>query len=229
MGCKPYHEALMAAALGAPRAAEFEAHLRACADCRAELERQQQLAAAMDLALVSSLAVEPSPEFAARVRQRLAEEPAPRAAWFPGWLPAAAGALGVALLVWWLIPPRTAPPAPEAPVVAKVEPGPPAPVEGRAPSPAPKAARPSRPAPLRAAGSPGPPEILLPLEQRQGVEWLYRALQRRPERTHDLLAQVQERAREQAETVQVAGLAIPRLEILPLGPAENRVGSELLR
>ena len=54
--------------------------------------------AALDREIARALAVDPSPEFAARVRQRIAGEPAP-ASWLGVWIFAAAGALVAAAMV----------------------------------------------------------------------------------------------------------------------------------
>jgi hypothetical protein len=83
--------------------AELRAHVAGCAGCREEFEAQRRLLAAIDHGLAERLREEPSPEFAVRVRQRLAGEPVVARSWFHGWLPAAAGALAVlALVAVWL-------------------------------------------------------------------------------------------------------------------------------
>ena len=53
---------------------------------------------AIDREIAQALAVEPSPEFVARVRMRIASEPPPRRAW-PTWMPLMAGATAIAAAV----------------------------------------------------------------------------------------------------------------------------------
>jgi len=101
MDCRRFSEKLAEAALepGDVRDAGLAAHLTTCAVCRLDLEAQRRLAQAMDIGLTASVSVSPSPAFAAGVRARLAEEPAPRASWFSGWVPVTAGALAVVVLM----------------------------------------------------------------------------------------------------------------------------------
>jgi len=65
-----------AGALDAAREAELRAHVERCSDCRAALERERTLFEAIDGGIRAHLAAAPSPEFAARLRMRLAEEAA---------------------------------------------------------------------------------------------------------------------------------------------------------
>lgn len=101
MDCRRFSEKLVDAALepGDVRDAGLAAHLEACADCQREFAAQRRLAQAIDRGLAAAVSAEPSPAFAAGVRARLAEESAPRASWFSGWVPVAAGALAVLVLI----------------------------------------------------------------------------------------------------------------------------------
>jgi hypothetical protein len=55
----------------------------------------------IDRHIQEALAVDPSPEFLARVRQRIADEPSPRTAFgFPAWTAAAVGAVALAAAVF---------------------------------------------------------------------------------------------------------------------------------
>ncbi|HEY6290090.1 MAG TPA: zf-HC2 domain-containing protein [Terriglobia bacterium] len=77
MNCEPYRKWIKAAVLGgldASHRAQLEAHLTGCPCCRTSFEAEQRLLAAIDQGLAASLEERPSPEFAARVRMRLAEE-----------------------------------------------------------------------------------------------------------------------------------------------------------
>ena len=108
MACAKYKDWLSDAALGALDAArevELRAHIAGCAACRAALETEQALFAALDAGLESSVAAEPSPEFIARVRMRVAEQAVQRPSWMAGWLPLTASVVAVLiLLVVWFIP-----------------------------------------------------------------------------------------------------------------------------
>jgi len=104
MDCRRFSQKLADAALepGELRDAGLAAHLEICAACRQELEAQRRLAQAMALGLAAAVSAEPPPSFAAGVRARLASEPTPLTSWFAGWVPVAAGALAVlVLMVIW--------------------------------------------------------------------------------------------------------------------------------
>jgi len=122
----------------------------------------------LDRELASLLSVDPSPEFRARVRARIAGEPLPRP-WYLQWRAAAAGAAAAAFVAGVAIvgvaPIRTPPPA--VPFVANV----------RAPSvPAVDApSQPSRVAALVANRSPrraNGPEALMDVSANRGIRQL---------------------------------------------------------
>jgi len=105
-------------ALDARRDVELAAHLAACSGCRAALDREQLLFAAIHRGVIKSVAASPSPEMAVRIRHRVTTEAAAErgsqtatAAWRFGsnhWIPvAAAAALLIALASLWLIHRRT--------------------------------------------------------------------------------------------------------------------------
>jgi hypothetical protein len=135
----------------------------------------------VDRSVQEMVNVEPSPGFAARVRARVTEESAARAAWWRAWVPALTGAVAVLALVAWLLWPdaqRSTPPG--VPVMAKDEPvaplrAPEAPDKNVAPTPPgperrevasvrglPVPVRPQRKTPAR----PALPEVLV-----SGDEW----------------------------------------------------------
>jgi hypothetical protein len=66
--------------LSGEREAELRAHVSRCETCRGEWEATSALVAAVDRSLATLVDGEPSPQFTARLRARIAEEPAP-AAW----------------------------------------------------------------------------------------------------------------------------------------------------
>jgi len=184
MGCKRFENDLVDAALEelSPRRSErLRAHLAGCEACREALEEQRRLAQAIDHSLTESLECEPSPEFAARVRRRIAQPDAAARGWWSTWKLAAVGVLAaLALLAAWMFRPHV-----EAPVrVAKATAGthtvsP----RGNAPAnlPARQSAKPAKPvhpagagrvrrreeAPLVAGNT--MPEVLVPAEERLAV------------------------------------------------------------
>lgn len=121
MACQRHKARLTDAALEAldpAEATELKTHLEACAECRAEFERERLLLATIDRQLSTALEVSPSPEFVARVRTRLAAESARPMTALHRWAFAAAGALAAcALLVGWF--PRQPSPR-HGPTTAKV-------------------------------------------------------------------------------------------------------------
>jgi hypothetical protein len=102
MACEKYSGWITGAALGALRPdeeREFRAHAGLCADCRSQWEAERALALAVNGAVESLVAGEPSPQFAARLRARIADEPAPAAWPFLTRTVLSAGALAAAAVV----------------------------------------------------------------------------------------------------------------------------------
>ena len=80
MACEKYTDWLTEAALGAltpGREAELRLHAAACSDCHSEWEALRSLVAAVDRGVGAMVAGQPSPQFAARLRARIAEEREP--------------------------------------------------------------------------------------------------------------------------------------------------------
>ena len=71
-------------------------------------ERLRDEPSAIDRELADALAVEPSPDFVARVRMRVENEPAPRRAWvgWTTWMPVTAGVLVAATVVMMVVAPH---------------------------------------------------------------------------------------------------------------------------
>jgi len=223
MACARYKDWLSDAALGAldpARDAELRAHVAECAACRAALEAERALFAAIDAGLEAGVAPEPSPEFAARVRMRVAEEPPPRPGWLTGWLPATAAALAVlVLLVVWYFPhgaqqrsPAVAPPA-----VAKQLP--PLPAEPTHVGSVPGSRRTAverQVAAAALAGGPAvaknEPEVLVPPGQWLAVSRLYRSVQQGRVNPESLLRPLPE-VLPAIEDLKVQELKIPAIEI----------------
>ncbi len=96
MVCEEYARRLTDAALGdllASRRSELIAHTRACAKCRDVYERTQRAATLVDQGIETLVAGEPSPQFAARLRARIAGEPQGDHVAAVQWVPIVASAL----------------------------------------------------------------------------------------------------------------------------------------
>lgn len=80
---------------------DFEDHLRECAACREEFSRVQALMCAIDEGVSASVAAEPSPQFVAGVRQRIAWQPSRASIWSSrqAWLTAAAACAVLAVFL----------------------------------------------------------------------------------------------------------------------------------
>ncbi len=220
MDCRRFAETLTQAAIepGRPRDAALDAHLAACAACRQEFHARQRLAQAMDAGLLASVSETPSPGFAAKVRARLAEQSSPRASWFSGWVPVAAGALAVVVLMvsWLALREAPAPPAASDPVVisrpAPRHPGHAAPGQLASAAPSkPHRARQARTVSARSLRR-REPEVIVPPGQREAVLRFYAAVLRR--RTDASWAL------EEMKPLVVAELTIP-----PLEPVAGDAGS----
>jgi len=217
MGCRRFSEKLAEAALepGAVRDAALAAHLTACAACRQEFEARRRLAQAVDIGLKAAVSESPSPAFAAGVRARLAEESAPRASWFSGWVPLTAGALAVVVLMaaWYARRegPRSLSDSPQnltgnvvqqsgnQPVGASITPLPPSIPERSSHLP-----RRNTPTLVRVA-VPREPGVIVPPGQRDAVLRFYAAvMSRRVDASWAL---------EEMKPLEVAELKIPPLEV----------------
>jgi len=102
MACEKYSGWITGSALGALRPGEereFRAHAGLCADCRGDWESERALAAAINGAVKTLVAGKPSPQFAARLRARIVDEPAPFAWPFITWPVLSASALAAAAVV----------------------------------------------------------------------------------------------------------------------------------
>lgn len=129
MDCERYENLIADAALGsldASRESGLGNHLASCARCRAEFERERRLFGAIDRKMVETLAVEPSPDFVARIRLNIAQAEIPPASlgslWFGFtprvWLAAAClGVLAVGISVWRI---RRGSPVPQQAISAAV-------------------------------------------------------------------------------------------------------------
>jgi len=219
MSCTRYKDWLTDAALGAlpaDRAAEFDAHLASCSGCRQALQAERKLLAVIDSSLAAELAAEPAPDFAARVRQQIAADPATQS-WLAGWIPVAAGALAaLALLAVWL--------SQREPADLSVAEAPPARIEsaqetpGLFPAKAPHAEKPL--AVARASASPPPggfrePAVLISQNEQVATQMFLTGLRGRHAESWMLAGQAA--ARPQRELAAPEELKIAPLEVRPLG------------
>jgi anti-sigma factor RsiW len=102
MGCEEYSDSIIDAALGglhAERETELFAHFAECDGCREQWKHVRALASAVDRGVQGLVAGEPSPQFARRLRARIADGPAPRRFAWAGWVPVAASAIVLAGIV----------------------------------------------------------------------------------------------------------------------------------
>jgi len=102
MDCGQYQEALSGAALGAGSGAEVQAfslHLEICEGCRRELARRREFLGVLARHAQTQFEAEPSADFNARLRGRIAGEPRRLLGPSWQWLPALAGAAALAALL----------------------------------------------------------------------------------------------------------------------------------
>jgi putative zinc finger protein len=195
MDCQRYKDWLGDKALGALDQAgevELRAHLERCSECRAALERERLLLAAIDRGIGTDLKADLSPDFPARVRARLAEEAAQPRFTLARWIPAAAAALAVVVLavVWIVLRPadrHVVPSSPQTATATKARPQTPL---GHTPAPEttqasaiPNQARvglatPRRPAGTirKASSAQAEPEVLIDKGEQESLAQLYRAI-----------------------------------------------------
>lgn len=112
--------------LSESRRGEFEAHIGDCAACRAEFQRTEKLLGKIDQNLRAALAVEPSPQLLANVRQSIAAEPQRSRRWLTRnvWVTAGASAALAVLLIAVMLHRRNSPQPSYAPrpVIANAAP-----------------------------------------------------------------------------------------------------------
>lgn len=106
MACDKYSSWMTDAALGAlapGRESELLAHTAGCEACRDAYKHARNVATFVDRGVESLVAGEPSAHFNARLRARIAEEPAPARIRRTAWVPATAGALALAIVILGLV------------------------------------------------------------------------------------------------------------------------------
>ena len=214
---------------------ELAAHLKNCPDCRVAFEKHVALFSSIDRGLAAMVDGKPSGDFAAHVRQRIAQDGITTRPWFAGWLPVSATALALVVLVTFLmlrregVPPDRAketPPAqtarpPREPQLAQKAP------EISVPSNAsgPRMIRPPRPGQMATNRE---PEVLVPRGQMAAIMQIYNSVWSGKADGSALVAQA-EPATESLkpllkEEFKIAPLTIDRLseEGQPNGSSEKR-------
>ena len=160
---------------------DLAAHLESCSACRAALDTQRALLASIDRGVASMVAGNPAGDFAAQVRQRIAQEGLAPRPWFAGWLPVTAAALALVVLVGVLTivrpprPPQSAgvtPPARVAPAETSRSAAPPAVPRTEA---LPSVARGPRPPHEGQMAANREPEVLVPRGEMAAVMRLLHA------------------------------------------------------
>jgi len=247
MACERFEDALKQMAtdaarsaeaprLGAPRVEpELEAHLAGCARCREELDALRRTLALVDSELHQLVAVEPSPDLAARIRRATADVEE-QATGRPVWLWPALAAAAVLLLAFVVLTRRQV----SHPAVATVEspvplatqtpqlPGPTTPE--RAPTPVLAAAATARAVPREQAPAaqphrsipPAEPEVLVPPGEQAALLRLA-ALVTRQGAVPPVLSSVNQASPDLAlpRAIDAESIEIKPLEIVPLDPAET--------
>lgn len=102
MACEKYTGWMTDASLGElrpEREGELLAHAVGCAACREALDYTRAAYDFVDGRVAALVAGEPSPEFATRVRRRIAQESEPRRLPWPAWTTVVAGALALAVVL----------------------------------------------------------------------------------------------------------------------------------
>ena len=171
MSCERYSAAIVDHACGADLPIDARAHLAGCARCEAVFDEQRRLIDGLDAELSAGIAIDPSPQFAPRVRAAVQATTAAshRHRWF--WLGglAATAAAAVIVVASWPTEHAIAPPAPP---IAQGPPQQLKPVESANPVPPPQAHSQTVVARARETKTQvtPEPEIIVAAEQRIAVE-----------------------------------------------------------
>jgi hypothetical protein len=171
MSCERYTAAIVDCACGDDLPVDARAHLAGCARCEALFDEQRRLMDGLDAELSAAIAIDPSPQFAPRVRAAVEATAVAsrrhRWHWFGG-LAAAAAAAMIVVASW----PAEHETAPSAPPIAFGRTQPLKPVESANPVPprqAPSQTVAARARQTRTHVTPEP-EIIVATEQRIAVE-----------------------------------------------------------
>jgi hypothetical protein len=211
---------------------DLAAHLETCAACRAELEAQRALFGAIDQGVADLVAGSPPEDFAAHVRQRIAQEAIKPRSWIAGWIPVTAAALALIFFVTLWVTRR----GPAAPNEAKEKSSPSQ--IGRPPREPQMAGEvPAEPSPAGVSGARRirppqegqmaarrEPEVLVPPGQMAAVMQLYSSVWNGKADGASLMAQAAP-IEESLKPLQTPELKIPPLEIERLSEEGKPTGS----
>jgi hypothetical protein len=219
MACQRFANSLKARALDAPLAADAAAHLAVCSKCQAMFEVEEQLLATIDAALNEAASVRPTPEFVARLRAQFDRAPGSMpATWLrPAGIAAAVAIVAVLAAGRFSRQERIVRDAIEAPphrTAIDTRPGsaPPGPAAMPAPATRPAAERARRQPAIAARIEARPPQILVPIRQREAVGRLFDSLRAgRPEVVSALMS-----LRAVGGVAEVKDLTIAPIQIEPL-------------
>ena len=189
----------------------------------------------IDRALQAALAVEPSPEFVARVRRRVANEHQPAApGWRWPWLLSAAGAAAAAIAIIVVVsrPHETASVTPIAQALKPARPGQPLgvrpePLVAARPDPVEGRVHPREPALVRRANGPAPqpiapePEVLIDPREAMALRQLITGTR---DGSLDLSAALRATSPTAMELPELSDVVIVPITIEPLEPAAGAEG-----
>ncbi len=215
MVCEKYSKLITDEALDGlslERGADLREHLAHCVSCREEFDHAKNLADAMDRGVGMLVAGEPSPQFASRLRARIANEPGPARLDWRAWIPVAGGAFVLSTVLMALMIRAQRPVSREGETLGQI----PRQSEVVVPSKAEGApARDNRQAPRSKyhAVKSDQPEVLVPPEQLLAVMQLASAMnQGRIDGEQIVVAQQKSEQPLEIEAIQIAPLSIPQLD-----------------
>ncbi|MGB0036099.1 MAG: hypothetical protein WBP79_11550 [Candidatus Acidiferrales bacterium] len=222
MACEKYSGRITDAALGelpSERMPDLLAHVAECDACREAYRSAKGVAAFVDRGMESLVVGEPSPQFTARLRSRIAAETAPTTAHWIAWAPVAAGALALACLLTLMVlrSPHRGNPNFAGVVITSNRPNTP-PAQARS-----KAAAPPRHANSHPVFSADlhPPEVLVPPGQFSAAIRFDEALESGHISGDQLLASHEEMQKPvEVRAIEIAPLETPG-ETEPTGSSEN--------
>lgn len=237
MACEKQKDRITALALGElhpKRELELLAHAGECDACREAYEHAARVRDGVERGVESLVAGEPSPHFAARLRARIAAEPAPaRMPWLK-WTPVAAATLALAALLAALmlriqeprhsIAPDVSALAPAATPIAPSNPPASEPVASvvQVTRPRHTVVRAAAPSPRLASQEPEIPPVLVPPGQLAAALKLSDALSEKPADGQQLVAA----ANKAAEPLKINDLSVPPLDKpVPLADSTEDPGS----
>src|SRR5438094_457201 len=221
MPCEHYKDALIeVAASGATPSGELRAHLDACASCRAALDEEQTLFAAIDSGLHGAANTEVPPSLLPTVRVAIDEVAALRLRWVQRLVFASAGAAlaFVVFLMAWLNRPTPANTAKQRPGVPEANPEKISPEATQVATVRANHSYAARNSTNRHSAASSNPEVLVPPDEREAFAQLVAVLNEHSDVAASLLPKVREK-KDGLPTVDP--LQIPDIKIKPLNGSEG--------